>query len=112
MSLEPPDLPDLPDYRVFRTSEVPPPPRMKFGRGEPLNLPFDKLTKVGHWFLVPAISGGDANERKREKMRYYNAAFRHSRGDMQFKFLKIDQRFARQLGRPELEGRWGIWRVK
>ena len=106
MSLEPPDLPDLPDYRVFRTSEVPPPPRMKFGRGEPLNLPFDKLTKVGHWFLVPVFSG------KQEKMKYYNATVRASRKDKQFKFLKIDQRFARQLGRPELEGRWGIWRVK
>jgi hypothetical protein len=85
---------------------------MKFGRGEPVNLPFGKLTKVGHWFLVPVFSRGDANERKREKMKYYNAAFRHSRGDTQFKFLKIDQRFARQLGRPELEGRWGIWRLK
>ena len=105
-TLEPPDLPDLPDYRVFRTSEVPPPPRMKFGRGAPLNLPFDKLAKVGHWFLVPVCFG------KSEKMKYYNATVRASRKDKQFKFLKIDQRFARQLGRPELEGRWGIWRVK
>jgi hypothetical protein len=85
---------------------------MKFGRGEPVNLPFDRLAKVGHWFLVPDIASVAASERKREKMKYYNAAFRHSRGDKQFKLLRIDQRFARQLGRPELEGRWGIWRVK
>jgi hypothetical protein len=90
---------------------MPPPPMKEFRGHAPVNLPFDKLIKVGHWFLVPVFPG-DAHERKREKMKYYNATFRHSRGDMQFKFLKIDQRFARQLGRPELEGRWGIWRVK
>jgi hypothetical protein len=85
---------------------MPPPPASQFYGRHLLNLPFDKLAKVGHWFLVPLFSG------KQEKMRYYNATVRHSRKDKQFKFLKIDQRFARQLGRPELEGRWGRWRLK
>lgn len=114
---EPPDLDvgtvaeeDL--YQVFQTEEIAPPPIKQLGRqeGQGLKLPFDKLTVVNQWFLVPPFPV-DKEARRKEKQRLSSYVYKKRKDGRKFKLIEIDERFATDVKHPELRGRFGVWRV-
>jgi hypothetical protein len=113
---EPAEDEDL--FPVFQTGMVAPPPIKERGRpGPKLVLPFGKLA-INEWFLLPPLPV-DKDARKKEKTRYANRVYTRPKGDLRrFKLIEIDEAFVQRLSkatgkpeRPELVGRYGVWRV-
>ena len=100
-------------YKIFATENVTPPPQTRFGRQRGRDgFPFAALTKVGMWFLVPAFVGTEDEKRKaRARLQSHVYKPSHRRYGLTFRLLEIDQRFADEIGHPELKGRLGVWRV-
>ena len=104
-------------YQVFATEKIAPPPVKQYGRkaGSGLKLPFDKLVVVGQWFLLPPMPV-DKEAKKKEKARYSSYVYKtHKEGPLagrKFKLIEVDARFATDIKKPELAGRYGVWRTE
>ena len=124
-----PDPPDVPDvqmpaaemdadlsslYEVFRTETIAPPPVKMLGRPGGISktqYPFDKLEKINQFFLLPPFPV-DQVARKKEKQRISSSVYKKRKDGKKFKMIEIDQDFATRVGKPELVGRYGVWRVE
>lgn len=97
------DLVPASELLVFHTESITPPPPKRMGResGES-KYPFNKLVKVGHWFLLPETF---------TKKTVASNVYRKRADGRKFKLIQIDTRFGEAIKRPDLVGRFGVWRV-
>jgi hypothetical protein len=111
--LEAEQVSQKPSYQVFHTEGVEP-PALKFrGRttADTPALPFSELLEVNSWFVIPPFPD-DPAAAKRAKGAVARRVYKSRPGGHRFSLRQIDQRFADEVGHPELLGRWGVWRTK
>lgn len=97
-------------FEIFETEKIAPPPIRRMGRGEGIKYPFEALKKVGHWFLLPPFAV-DKEAAKKEKGRIASNVYKKHKDGAKFKLIQIDQGFAERVNKPELVGRYGVWRT-